>query len=445
MPKNNNLIYSCSACGAQYTKWQGRCLECGKWGTINQEIANSNKDKNNLPPDQPIKLDQLPNQGQARIATGLAEFDRVLGGGIVAGSLILFGGDPGIGKSTLALQIAGQIPNTLYASGEESGQQVKLRAQRLNINLANFQFLGQNNIEKIIATAKAIKPPLLIVDSIQTANTLETGLSFGSANQITAVTVKLLELAKTANIPIIIIGHVTKEGYVAGPKTLEHLVDTVLYLENDNKNHFKILRSVKNRFGSIGEVGVFEMADSGLKEIANPSQIFLGEYGKTKHPGIMTAMVFEGSRPFVVEVQALTSKTMFGYPQRKAAGIDLNRLQMLTAVIGKKTKLNLVNQDIYLNLAGGFKTKNTATDLAICLAIASSFLDSPLANDAVAIGEVGLSGELRPVTNISQMIQEAQKLNFKKIIVPLQSGAKNKKNLIEIDTLTDGLKIIFKK
>lgn len=444
MSSKLTTIYSCSACGAQYSKWQGRCLECGKWGTVGQETKETAKPQNSISPDKPISLADLSTQKQPRITTGSEEFDRVLGGGIVPGSLVLLGGDPGIGKSTLAIQIAGRIPDSLYASGEESAQQVKIRAERLALNLKSFKFIAQNNIEKIIATAQKENPPLLVIDSIQTADTIADNLSFGSAGQITAVTVQLLEFAKQSGVPVIIIGHVTKEGYVAGPKTLEHLVDTVLYLENDNKNHFKILRGVKNRFGSTGEVGVFEMTDRGLQEVKNSSQIFLTGEEKTPHPGIATTMVFEGSRPFLVEVQALTSKTMFGYPQRKASGIDLNRLQMLAAVIGKKSKINLINQDIYLNLAGGFKTKNTSTDLAICLAVVSSFLDAPIGNDTIAIGEVGLSGELRPTANIAAMIQEAQKLNFRQIIVPKNSGAKNQKNIIEAGDLAEVLKIIIK-
>lgn len=412
-----NTIFTCTNCGAQYAKWQGRCLECGKWGTLVEETAERQIEQKNIPADKPISLASLAEAKESRLPSGIEEFDRVLGGGIVAGSFILLGGDPGIGKSTLALEICKKIRNVLYVSGEESAAQIKLRAQRLSLDLEELKFLPQTSLEKIIATAQEIKPQLLIIDSIQTVSTADSPAAPGSVAQITACAAKLLELCKSGGISTILIGHVTKDGLVAGPKTLEHLVDVVLYLENDNQNYFKILRGTKNRFGSIGEIGVFEMAAAGLREIKNPAQIFLGTEN-LPNAGTVTTITMEGSRPFFVEVQALCNKTFFGYPQRKAAGYDLNRLQLLTAVLAKHGKINLANQDIYLNIAGGLKVKETGADLAVCLAIISALTNKPLPPQSLAIGEVGLSGEIRNVPQLERRVKESQKLNYKNIFIP---------------------------
>ena len=372
---------------------------------------------------------------QAKI--NIEEIDRVLGGGIVPGSLILLGGDPGIGKSTLALQIAKNIPNTLYISGEESAGQVKLRADRVKLDYDNFKFLPQTDADKIISTIKDTQPELVIIDSIQTMNYSESPAGLGTASQITACTTQLLEVAKTTNIPIIIIGHVTKEGYVAGPKTLEHLVDTVLYLESDNKNFYKILRSVKNRFGSTGEIGVFEMTGFGLAEIKNPTKAFTTDHENKSVAGSITSVLMEGQRPFLVEIQALVAKTAFGYPQRKTAGFDLNRLQMIIAVITKISKINLGNQDVYLNVAGGLKIKETAPDLAVALAIVSAYLNLAINPKTVALGEIGLSGEIRNIANIARRITEAKKLNFSPIIAPA-----SEKDVIMVKNIVEAIKIL---
>lgn len=419
--KNNQIIFSCSKCGAQYPKWQGRCLECDSWGTLSEEIATVKSEiKNSVLAETPINLASFPlsESKELRLSTRIEELDRVLGGGIVSGSFILLGGDPGIGKSTMALQALNTLKEVLYASGEESASQINSRILRLKIEPQKVNFLPQTDIDKIIATASELKPQLLIIDSIQTVYSQEASGSAGSVSQITACASKLMGLAKTKNISVLVIGHVTKDGSVAGPKTLEHLVDTVLYLENDANNCYRILRAVKNRFGSIGEIGVFEMSGEGLREIADPSQAFIDKELDIKRQGIATTIAIEGSRPFLIEIQALTAKTFFGYPQRRANGFDLNRLQMLLAVLMKNSKINLSNHDVYVNVAGGFKIKETSADLAVCLAITSAFLEKPLPAKTIILGEVGLSGEIRSVSQIERRISEAEKMGFISAIVP---------------------------
>lgn len=443
--KNNQTIFSCSKCGAQYPKWQGRCLECGSWGTLNEEVfATKSEVKSATPAEVPINLASLNEKGEFRIPTGIEELDRVLGGGIVSGSFILLGGDPGIGKSTMALQAAHKLKDTLYASGEESASQVASRVSRLGMNPKNLNFLPQTDIDKIIATASKLKPQLLIIDSIQTIYSQEVSGSAGSVSQITACAAKLMSLAKSQNISILIIGHVTKDGSVAGPKTLEHLVDVVLYLENDANNFYRILRAVKNRFGSIGEIGVFEMSGKGLIEISDPSQAFIDKELDTKRYGIATTIAIEGSRPFLIEIQALTAKTFFGYPQRRSNGFDLNRLQMLLAVLLKNSKINLSNHDVYINVAGGFKIKETSADLAVCLAIASAFLEKPLPAKTIILGEVGLSGEIRSVSQIERRISEAEKMGFISAIVPESKKplSKSKLKILDFNGVEKAINII---
>jgi len=440
-----STIHECVKCGAQFSKWQGRCTECQSWGTIPQvaEISETLKKDIQISPDQPINFDQINLQEKERIKIGIAEVDRVLGGGLVAGSLVLLGGDPGIGKSTLALQIAQGIGDTLYISGEESAHQIKMRADRLKSNLSGLKFISQTSIEKIIATILDQKPKLVIIDSIQTINSSDSSNGVGSATQITACTSQLMELSKKSGIPIIIIGHVTKEGFVAGPKTLEHLVDTVLYLENDSRDFYKILRGVKNRFGSTGEIGIFEMTEIGLKEVINPTNIFIEEHSSPSS-GTTISIIMEGSRAFLVEIQALASKTSFGYPQRRSTGFDLNRLQMIIAVISKTAKVNLTNHDIYLNVAGGLKIKETATDLAVCLAIVSAYLEKPISQNILILGEVGLSGEIRTVAQIDRRIKEASKLKFNKIITAKNQNIRNVANteIIQVANIGEAIRTI---
>ena len=487
MTATTKTIFSCSKCGAQYPKWQGRCLDCGAWGTLAEEIKETEKAKNIITakPEETIDLSAVVNAHESRLATGLTEVDRVLGGGVVEGSLLLLGGDPGIGKSTLALQLANGLKSVLYVSGEESASQVKLRAERLSIDLAKVKFLPQTDIDKVIATAAGSHPldrfaatsgvsaerspgsrsstraplasdlcfatpqaggeklDLVIIDSIQTVYAVDSPGAAGNVGQITACTAKLMTLAKLNNIAVLVIGHVTKDGQVAGPKTLEHLVDTVMYLENDAQDHFKILRAVKNRFGSVGEIGVFEMTGSGLKEINDPSGIFIDKELAVGNPGISSTMVLEGTRPFLVEIQALVTKTFFGYPQRKTTGFDLNRLQMLLAVIGKHCKLNLANQDVYLNVAGGLKIKEPPADLAVVMAVISAYTEKPLPDKTLILGEVGLAGEIRSVSQLERRLKEAERLGYAQAIVPArQEVPAGKIKLLPVKHLSEVMGIL---
>jgi DNA repair protein RadA/Sms len=357
------------------------------------------------------------------MTTNISELDRVLGGGIVPGSLILLGGSPGIGKSTLSLQIAASIPNTLYISAEESVDQVKLRADRLKITSPTLKLANESVIEHIIATIKESKPALAILDSIQTLYSNEVEGEAGNLNQVRASTVKLLEAAKSLTIPLILIGHVTKEGVVAGPKTLEHLVDTVLYLEGDQHHEYRILRTVKNRFGATDEIGVFQMAAQGLEEVRNPSAVFLAERAEAAPGNVLTCLI-EGTRALLVEVQALVSKTAFGYPTRKASGFDINRLHVLIAVLQKRAGLHLEQYDVHLNVVGGLEADEPAADLAVALAIASAFKDKPLGQDLAVFGEIGLGGEIRPVSQAEKRTKECEQLGLKRIITSLGSKSK---------------------
>ncbi|MFH0814643.1 MAG: DNA repair protein RadA [Candidatus Falkowbacteria bacterium] len=422
MPKNQT-IFSCSKCGAQALKWQGRCPECGAWGTLQQETISRREQKAvpvSFDAAKIIDLQKLTPNKTPRLKTNLAEFDRVLGNGIVPGSLILLGGEPGIGKSTLLLQIFKHIQTTvgsplLYISGEESAEQIKLRYDRLNITAA-VNFLSETNLEKIIASIKQLKPTLVAIDSIQTIYSDEMESEPGNIGQIRCCAAKILMLAKELNIPIILIGHITKDGAIAGPKTLEHLVDVVLYFEGERFQDARILRGVKNRFGSTNEIGVFEMVETGLLEMKNPNKIFLSE--SAEQSGTAISCFMEGTRPFLIEIQALVTPTVFGYPQRKVSGYDINRLQMLSAVISKRTQINLTNQDIHLNITGGIKVNDQSIDLAVCAAILSSKLDKIIPKNTLIVGEVGLGGEVRNVVKLEQRLKEAERLNFKHALAP---------------------------
>lgn len=413
--------FSCSNCNAQYPKWTGRCLECGKWGTITEEIGIRDKvlgSKLKINEDKIVKFETFKASNEPRIKTGIGEVDRVMGGGIVEGSLTLLGGEPGIGKSTIVLQIAEHASSPLlYVSGEESANQLKLRVDRLGFKLKQVSFIAENNLEMIIATLLQLKPKIAIIDSIQTMYSSELPSEPGNVSQVRICTVKLLEVAKQHNIALIIIGHVTKEGQVAGPKTLEHLVDTVLYLESSEKDGLRLLRSVKNRFGSTDELGVMEMTSKGLIEVTNTAELFW-ERSELMSSGTITTCMLEGSRPFIVEVQALVTKTQFGYAQRRASGFDSNRLQMLIAVMSKRLRIPLETYDVHLNVTGGFKINEPAADLAVCLAIYSSFKDLKPSAPIMALGEVGLGGEIRSVSQLQRRIDEAKKLKFEKIIAP---------------------------
>ncbi|MDX9971253.1 MAG: DNA repair protein RadA [Candidatus Gracilibacteria bacterium] len=413
--------YTCKECGAESPKWVGKCPSCEAWNSFEQETISITPRKlsTKISPKSPQKLNFVKSDF-TRYETKISEFDRVLGGGIVPSTLILFSGEPGIGKSTLTLQIAGKIAKShkvLMFSGEESLEQIANRAQRLNINEENLLALSEYNLETIIETMKTEKPKLTIIDSIQVISSLDIQANSGSITQIKYCTERLLETAKTANSAIIIIGHVTKDGNLAGPRVLEHLVDTVISLEGDRFQQFRLLRSSKNRFGSCNEVGIFEMNEKGLKEIKNPSEQFLEGRKKNAHGSAIT-VAMEGNRPFTVEVQALTTTSNFGFPKRTATGFDLNRLQILIAILEKHAKLNLQNQDVFVNVVGGIKLKEPASDLAVASAITSSLLKKPISNETVIFGEMGLSGELRKIPHLDKRIKEAEKMGFSKILSP---------------------------
>lgn len=449
MSNKIQTIYVCANCDAQFSKWNGRCLECGAWGTLQQQtVDQKTMDEKSLQisPAEVIDLASTKVEPGTRIKTNISELDRVLGGGIMPGSIILLSGEPGIGKSTLVAQIAEAIKAeafVIYVSGEESASQIKSRFDRLNIDYQKIQFVSETNVEKILASIQQVKPSLVIIDSIQAVYTSFLPGESGSINQIRASAVKFLEIAKKNNIAVILIGHITKDGLIAGPKSLEHIVDTVIYLETETAHNYRVLRATKNRFGSINELGIFEMTGVGFKEISNPSAIFI-ETSQGKISGSVISCIIEGTRPFLVEIQALVTKTVFGYPQRRAAGFDLNRLQILTAVLTKRTKVNLTNQDVILNIVGGLKISDPALDLAICLAIASSLLNQTIDRQTLVLGEVGLGGEIRQVTRLEQRLVEAEKLGFIKAIVPVSKVKAKKIKLEPARDLTDIISYLTK-
>ena len=450
MPKKLKTIYVCSKCDSQFPKWQGRCTECGAWGKNemqNAKIKMKNDRVVEVPPGEIEDFEKIEVSDFKRIKVGINELDRVLGGGIVPGSLALIGGEPGIGKSTLVLQMADKLAknsgkNILYVSGEESAHQIKTRFDRLSLAPKNIKYLGETNIETVSATIEKHKPLLAIVDSIQTMYSEEIPSEAGSVSQIRTSTVKLMEVAKKSNIPVVIIGHVTKEGAMAGPKTLEHLVGTVLYLEGDQYHAYRLLRAVKNRFGSTNEVGVFDMQEKGLVEVENPSEMFLAERDVKKAGSVVTAII-EGSRAFLIEIQALISPSSFSYPQRRTSGFDFNRLQLLTAVLSQRLRLNLNNKDIHINVVGGFRVKEPAVDLAVCLAVISAFKNKPVDSYMVVLGEVGLGGELRSVSHLEKRLTEAEKLGFKKILLPVtRIFPRTSCQLVKVKSLEEVVNII---
>ncbi len=424
-------------------------MECGKWGTLEEKIQDKKTASAKgirITPASPVDFSKLETKKLGRIKTEIGEVDRVLGGGIVPGSLILLSGEPGIGKSTIVVQIAGGIKSKdpiLYVSGEESAVQVKERLERLSVDVASIRFISETNVEKIIATAEDLKPALVIVDSIQTAYTSLIDSEAGSISQIRASTTQFLELAKRSNIAFILIGHITKDGVIAGPKSLEHIVDTVIYLEAELRHGYRMLRATKNRYGSVNELGIFTMTDKGFKEVKNPAGVFL-ETSDEQLSGSVISCVMEGTRPFLIEVQALVTKTVFGYPQRKAAGFDLNRLQILVAVLTKRANINLTNQDVVVNIVGGLKVSDPALDLAICLAIASSLLEQSIDRKTIVLGEVGLGGEIRQAGKMKERLAEVQKLGFEKAIVPAGGFKVGKIKLEEIKNLKEIVKRLIK-
>lgn len=424
MAKTKTVFY-CTSCGNETPKWQGKCPACGEWNTLQEHIekpAAIGRAKS-APVGvsrQAQKLSQLSTDNESRFSTGMGELDRVLGGGAVSGSLVLVGGAPGIGKSTLLLQICNCLcreRKVLYVSGEESERQLKMRAVRLCVDTEELYVLSETRLSGILESVDDLKPDILIVDSIQTLYNEDNESSPGSVSQVKDCTMTLMQLSKSEGITVFVVGHINKDGAIAGPKVLEHMVDCVLYFEGDPNTSYRLLRAAKNRFGSTNEIGVFEMADTGLIEVPNPSQMLL-EGRPAGAPGTCVACVMEGSRPVLAEVQALVAKTTFNVPRRTADGFDFNRAVLLMAVAEKRGGMKLSAFDTYINVIGGLRLDEPGADLPVILAVASSYRDVPVANDLVAIGEVGLTGEIRSVSHLNQRLQEVARLGFKKCIIP---------------------------
>lgn len=429
-------VFVCNECGYETGKWLGKCPACESWNSFYEEkvVKSKNSDSKKVVESRPINLCDVKTENLPRFLTGFNELDRVLGGGLVQGSLTLIGGDPGVGKSTLVLQLCDKINcegKILYVSGEESGTQIKLRAERLKVDKNNIIFLGETSVDLIEKSIGEVLPSLVVIDSIQTMYSEEISAVPGSVSQVRECTAKLMQICKKQNISTIVIGHVTKEGAIAGPRVLEHMVDTVLYLEGERYLAYRILRGVKNRFGSTNEIGVFEMRENGLGEVENPSSFLLSD-SNDNLPGTVIVPAVEGTRTILIEIQALVTQTIFGMPRRTANGLDFNRLNLLMAVIEKNAGILLGNYDAYANIVGGIKINEPAIDLGVILAVISSFKNSPISKEIVVIGEVGLTGEVRSVNMIEGRIKEAQKMGFKKCIIP-KSNVDNLKGKFDIE------------
>ena len=451
-------VFFCQECGYESSKWMGQCPGCRQWNTFVEEtvkpkaaaVKGVSAATSGGEAGSPKTLSEIVLNDEERYDTHIGELNRVLGGGLVKGSLILVGGDPGIGKSTILLQVAGNISgdkrDVLYISGEESLQQIKLRANRIGGFNEQLKFMCETNLSNIEETISRFKPQVVIIDSIQTMYNESVSSAPGSVSQVRESTSVLLRIAKSMNISIFIVGHVTKEGQVAGPRVLEHMVDTVLYFEGDRHASYRILRAVKNRFGSTNEIGVFEMQEKGLAEVTNPSEFMLDGRPEGASGSIVTCSV-EGTRPILIEVQALVTRTNFGFPRRQANGTDYNRVNLLMAVLEKRIGLSMSDFDAYVNLAGGMKVAEPSLDLGICLALVSSFKNKPISDDVIAFGEVGLSGEVRSVSMGESRVSEAKKLGFKTCIVPKALESKLKKTfkdieIIGVSSVADAMKIL---
>ena len=451
MPKEKlKTVYVCTQCGETSPRWLGRCPSCGAWNTMTEDVvtepsktANGRSGAPARTPGQttltPHKLKNISTtEEKSRIVTGISELDRVLGGGIVIGSVTLIGGEPGIGKSTILLQLCGEVSKThsvLYVTGEESVRQIKLRAVRLDVPQENISLVAESDVDEICGLIESMKPDLVVIDSIQTMRCADISSSSGTVSQVKESTARFLNVAKTLEIPTFIVGHVNKDGAIAGPKVMEHIVDTVLYFEGDKTLPYRVLRAVKNRYGSTNEIGMFDMTGRGLAQIENPSQVML-EGRPLGISGTCVACVMEGTRPVLSEIQALATKTSFPSPRRTASGFDYNRMYLLLAVLEKRAGYSFANQDVYINIVGGLKLDETACDLPVCIAMASSLLDLPVGEKTLAVGEVGLGGEIRSVPHLETRLREAQRVGFDTAIVP-------KHNLKLIDPAQfPGLKLI---
>lgn len=448
--------FLCSECGYVSPKFLGRCPNCGRWNTLVEERISEPKNERKSrvsfegKSSKPQLISEVKMHEEPRFKTGMEELNRVLGGGVVDGSLVLIGGDPGIGKSTLLLQLSGQLAATdrdvLYVSGEESASQIKMRAERLQVNSERFYLYPETDMSNIRAVIEELHPQYVIIDSVQTMQEPDIDSAVGSVSQIREITAELMQIAKTNNITIFIVGHVTKGGAIAGPKILEHMVDTVLYFEGDLHHTYRILRAVKNRFGSTNELGIFEMREEGLREVANPSEIFLEERLQDAN-GSAIVVSMEGTRPILVEIQALITPTIFGNAQRTASGLDRNRVSLIMAVLEKRANLTLQNQDAYLKAAGGVKLDEPAIDLAIAMSIVSSFKNQGTRPTDSFVGEIGLTGEIRRVNRIEQRVAEAQKLGFQRILIPKNNlkGWNPPKGIevVGVTTITDAIRKAF--
>lgn len=451
----SKTIYFCQNCGAESAKWIGRCPSCGEWNTyVEQIVSKSTKQSQAIyqPEKQvPQKISEIKAKKEGRISTRINELNRILGGGLVPGSMILIGGEPGIGKSTLSLQVALKLDhlNVLYISGEESPQQIKMRADRLNLQNNKCLILSETLLENILTQALNVSPDLIIIDSIQTLYSDKLESSAGTVSQIRETAASLLKFAKEKNVPVFLIGHITKDGNLAGPKVLEHIVDTVLQFEGDHNHMYRILRTTKNRFGSTSELGIFEMGHKGLVEVPNPSEILITQ-SDDNLSGTSIASTINGARPLLIEIQALVSSAAYGTPQRSSTGFDNRRLGMLLAVLEKRAGFRLALKDVFLNIAGGIKVDDPATDLAVIASVLSSNLDLPIEKSICFAGEVGLTGEIRPVSRIEQRISEADKLGFKKIYISKFNTkgleeSKFKIEIIKISRVEELFKSLFKR
>jgi DNA repair protein RadA/Sms len=453
--KNLKTIFSCQACGYQSPRWLGKCPDCGQWDSFAEEAQSRTQGKGALnaiagTQGQPVPIDSIEIVHEHRLLTHIGELDRVLGGGLVSGTLVLIGGDPGIGKSTLMLQAFHKMAQAgrkvLYVSGEESVKQLRIRSKRLAAAHSNLLVVSEIDLDAIIHMVKTLQPDVVVIDSIQTMFSADLASAPGSVSQVRESAMRLMLLAKKTGIPTFLVGHVTKEGVIAGPRLLEHMVDTVLYFEGDRNHAFRILRAVKNRFGSTNEIGVFEMKDQGLAEVANPSAVFLSERPENAAGSVVTASM-EGTRPILVELQALASSTNLGTPRRTILGLDHNRVSLLVAVMEKKLGLHLMGHDIFMNVAGGVRINEPAVDMGIIAAIASSFLDRPIQNGTLTIGEVGLTGEVRAIGQVETRVREAKKMGFSRCLAP-QDNLKRMPavkgiELLGVKNVTDAMEALF--